>query len=69
MRKSVPINGGCYDPRFKYNTANRTNVRKTWDRLVPGWRNRKPCQSTQTEPVSTVNTVEQTTSFPPAIET
>lgn len=67
MPKLTSLNGGCYDPRFKYTASNRTNVRKTWDRLVPGWRNRK-CQSTQSEPVLTANTAEPTTSYPPVIE-
>jgi len=29
------------DRGFRYTNAAMTNVRKTWDRLVPGWNKRK----------------------------
>lgn len=69
-RKLVTVlTGGCYDRNFKYTPANRTDITKTFDRLVPGWRKIRPCPTPPTPDALTVSTAEQTTSSPPVIET
>lgn len=62
MRKPQPTTGGVYDPRFKYTSSNKTDIAKTFDRLVPGWKKRRPECQTNNDSASIATTAVPTTS-------